>query len=89
MELTWSKDGVSTVEADYLSHLLHDDGLHEDEDGSDLVGEHVGVGRGSEPLTRHRDQVQPAGQLVEEVRVTCEPRGSSLPHKTKFSCSQI
>lgn len=68
------------MEADDLPHLLHDDGLHEDEDGSDLVSKHVSVGRRSEPLTRHRDQVQPAGQLVEEVRVTCEPRGLRLPH---------
>ena len=44
--------------------------LHHDEDGCNLVGEHVGVGSGRQPLARHRDQVQPLGQLVKEVGVT-------------------
>ena len=58
--------------------------LHHDEHRRDLVGEHVGVGGGGEPLARHRhdvqalegghgqlegEEVQYLGQLVEEVRV--------------------
>ena len=44
--------------------------LHEDEDGRDLVGEHVGVGRGRQPLAGQRHDVQPGRELVEEIRVS-------------------
>ena len=46
------------LEADDLPHLLEDLVLHEDEDWRDLVGEHVGVGGGSEPLPRQGGHVQ-------------------------------
>ena len=45
--------------------------LHENENGGNLVGKHVCVGGGGEPLTGQRDDVQAAGQLVEETRVAC------------------
>ena len=45
--------------------------LHEDEDGRNLVGEHVGVGGGREPLSSQGNHVQASGQLVEEAGVTC------------------
>ena len=45
--------------------------LHQDEDGSDLVGEHVGVAGSGQVLTGKGDDVQPGGQLVEEARVAC------------------
>merc|ERR1712079_895947 len=59
------------LEADDLPHLLEDLVLHEDEDWRDLVGEHVGVGGGGEPLTRQGGDVQPARQLVEEPGMAC------------------
>ena len=43
--------------------------LHENEYGRNLVGEHVGVGGGGEPLPGQRHDVQAAAQLVEETRV--------------------
>ena len=46
--------------------------LHEDEDGRDLVGEHVGVGRGRQPLAGHGNDVDAIGKLVEETRMTCD-----------------
>ena len=45
--------------------------FHEDEDRSDLVGEHVGVAGGGQVLARQGHDVQPGGQLVKEVRMTC------------------
>ena len=44
--------------------------LHHDEDRGDLVGEHVGVGSGRQPLPRHAEDVQTLGQLVEEMGVS-------------------
>ena len=32
--------------------------LHQDEDGGNLVGEHVGVGRGGQPLAGHGHHVE-------------------------------
>lgn len=43
--------------------------LHEDENGRDLVREHVRVRRGSEPLAGHRNHVHAVRQLIEETRV--------------------
>ena len=63
---TRSQDGVSGLESDNLPHLSEDFVLHENEDGGDLVGEHVGVGGGREPLPGHRDDVHAVRQLVEE-----------------------
>ena len=63
------EDGVAGLEADDLAHLAQALVLHQDEDGRDLVGEHVGVGRGRQPLAGHRDDVQPVRQLVEEPGV--------------------
>jgi hypothetical protein len=57
--------------ADNLTHAFHHHRLHQNEHGRDLVSEHVGVGRCRQPLARHRHQVQPARQLVEEMRMTC------------------
>ena len=48
------------MEADDFAHLLHDYMLHEDEDGGDLIREHVGVGGRRKPLARHGDEVQAA-----------------------------
>ena len=53
-----------------LPHLEKHLVLHHDKHWRDLVGEHVGVGGGCQPLARHADDVQALGQLVEEVRVT-------------------
>jgi hypothetical protein len=69
---TGSKDRVAASVADDLAHLCQHNGLHQDEHGSDLVGEHVGVGCCRQPLAGHRDDVQSARQLIEEMRVACE-----------------
>ena len=45
--------------------------LHHDEHRGDLVGEHVRVGGGREPLACQRGDVQPAGQLVEKTGMAC------------------
>ena len=66
---TGSEDAVAALIADDLAHLLEDDVFHEDEDGRDLVGEHVGVGRGRQPLAGHRHHVDAVRQLIEEARV--------------------
>ncbi len=60
---------VPGLEADQVPHLAETLVLHEDEDRGDLVGEHVGVGGGRQPLPGQGDDVQPGRQLVEEVRV--------------------
>ena len=83
---TWCQNAVSILESENiksrilleiscnipnnLSHLLEDLMLHEDEDRCNLIGEHVGVGRGGEPFSCQRGHIQAAGQLVEEARVT-------------------
>ena len=76
------QDAVPVLEADDLPHLLEALMLHEDEDGGDLVGEHVSVGGGGEPLPGQRGHIQPAGQLVEEARMawgnTAVNRGKTL-----------
>lgn len=51
---------VAVRPADDLPHLLQDDVLHEYEDRSDFVGEHVRVGRCGQPLAGHRHYVQAA-----------------------------
>jgi hypothetical protein len=43
--------------------------LHEDEDGGDLVGEHVGVAGGRQVLAGQGHDVEARRQLVEEARV--------------------
>ena len=60
---------MASLEPDDLAHARQALVLHEDEDGGDLVGEHVDVGRRRQPLPRQRHDVQPGRQLVEEVRV--------------------
>ena len=45
--------------------------LHHDEHRGDLVGEHVRVGGGREPLACKGGDVQPAGQLVEKTGMAC------------------
>ena len=73
--LTWSQSAVARREPDDLAHPGETLVLHEDEDGGDLVGEHVGVGRGRQPLARHRHDVQTVGKLVEEVGVAWKVGG--------------
>lgn len=68
--LTRSKNRIPSLPSDHVPHLLQHNILHKDEDRSDLVGEHVGVGCGGQPLPSQRDDVQTAGELVEEVGVT-------------------
>ena len=63
------EDAVPFTPADDVPHLQEDLVLHHDEDRSDLVSEHVGIGRGCQPLPSHAQDVQALGQLVEEVRV--------------------
>ena len=53
-----AKDAVALLIPDDLPHLLEDLVLHQDEDGGDLVGEHVGVSGGSEPLSRQGGHIQ-------------------------------
>lgn len=79
---TGGQNGISSSPADNLSHLGQDNVLHEDEDRGNLVGEHVGVGRGGQPLPGHRDDVQSSRQLIEEVRVTCSrwTKERACPH---------
>ena len=64
------QDAVPLTPPNNLPHLQQHVVLHHDEHGGDLVGEHVGVGRGREPLPRHGHDIQSLGQLVEEVWVT-------------------
>ncbi len=65
------QDAVAGLEPDDVAHLAETSVLHQDEDGGDLVSEHVRVGRRGQPLARHRDDVQAGRELVEEARVTC------------------
>ena len=67
---TGCQDAVAAFVADNFAHLLHGDVLHEDENWGNLVGEHVGIGRGGEPLARHRYDVDSVAQLVEKTRMT-------------------
>ena len=60
------EDAVSLLESDDLPHLLEHLMLHQDEDRRDLVSEHVGVGRGCEPLPRQGGDIQSTRQLIEE-----------------------
>ena len=54
---------------DDFAHFLETLVLHQDEDGGNLVGEHVGVGGGGQPLTGHGHHVETGRQLVEETGV--------------------
>ena len=65
------EDAVPLAPANNLPHLQENIMLHHDEDRSNLIGEHVGIGCGRQPLARHGHNVQSLGQLVEEVRVPC------------------
>ena len=60
---------MASLESDDLAHARQALVLHEDEDGGDLVGEHVGVGGGSEPFPRQGGHIQTAWQLIEEARM--------------------
>lgn len=40
---TWCENGIAAVPAYELAHFLQNDVLHENEYGSDLVGEHIRV----------------------------------------------
>lgn len=68
----WSEDRVAAWIADDFTHLRENDCLHQDENWSNLIGEHVRVGGGSKPFASHRDGVQAARELIEEVRMTWE-----------------
>ena len=72
----WGQDAVPALEADDLPHLLEALVLHQDEDRGDLVGEHVSVGGGGEPLAGQGGHVQATGQLVEEARMAWGKQGS-------------
>ena len=61
------QDAVPFGPADDLPHLEQHFVLHHDKHRRDLVGEHVGVGSGRQPLSCHAHDVQALGQLVEEV----------------------
>ena len=52
------EDAVASLVSNDLPHLLEDLVLHQNEDGGDLVGEHVGVSGGSEPLPRQGGHIQ-------------------------------
>ena len=67
----WRQDAVPALVADDLPHLLENLVLHQYEDRGDLVGEHVRVGGGREPLPCQGGDVQPAGQLVEKTGMAC------------------
>ena len=77
-----SQDAVSLTPANDVSHLEQHLVLHHDEHRSYLIGEHVGIGCGGQPLPRHAHNVQTLGQLVEEMRVTS-------PHLVSESCSTV
>ena len=61
------EDAVTFTPADDVPHLEQDLMLHHDEHGGNLIGEHIGVGGGCEPLPGHAHDVQTLRQLVEEV----------------------
>jgi len=67
---TWSHDAVAIGESDDFPHLGEGGVLHQDEDGGDLIGEHVGVASRGQVLAGEGDDVQTSGELVEEARVT-------------------
>ena len=53
----------------YFSHLLENLMLHENEDRSNLVCEHVGVCSRSQPFSSQGGYIKPTGQLVEKARM--------------------
>lgn len=62
---------IATVPADNFAHLRQNDGLHQNENGRNFIRKHVCVGCGRQPFAGHRNNVQTARQLIEEVRMTC------------------
>ena len=58
---------IDRVVFSHFSHLLQNFHLHEDEHRRYFVGEHVGIGRGGQPFSSHRDDVQAIGELVHEA----------------------
>ena len=64
------EDAVPGLESDQLPHLGQALVFHQDEDGCDLVGEHVGVCRRRQPFSGQGDDVQAGRELVEEVGMT-------------------
>lgn len=67
---TWSQDGITTIPPNTFSHMSHDDRLHENENRSNFIREHICVCCGGQPFSSHRDQIQSARQLIEETRMT-------------------
>ena len=57
-----SKQAIISI----ITHLM----FHHNEDRSNLISEHVSIGSGSQPLSRHAHDIQTLGELVEEVRMT-------------------
>lgn len=69
----WASRGQNRVTAlvsDDFAHFRQNDGLHQNENGRNLVREHVGVGCRCQPFASHRNDVQTAWELVEEVRMS-------------------
>lgn len=58
------------MEANDFSHFLQDEVFHKDENWSDFEGEHVRVCSSRDEFPSQGNRVQPAGQLVEEIRMT-------------------
>ena len=67
---SWGQDAVTLTPANNLPHLEEDIMLHHDKDRSNLVSEHVSIGCSGEPLPSHGHNIQPLGELVEEVWVS-------------------
>lgn len=82
---TRGKDGISSLVANNFSHLLESHVFHEDKNGWNLVGEHIGVGCRSQPLARHWNDINSIGQLVEETRMTYCHFEKSPPNKKVMS----
>ena len=60
------QDGVAVGEPDDFPHFCQDGMLHKNEDRSDFVRKHVGVGSCRQPFSGHGDNVKTSGELVEE-----------------------
>ena len=52
------QDGVAVGEPDDFPHFCQDGMLHKDENGSDFVRKHVGVGSCRQPFSGHGDNVK-------------------------------
>lgn len=79
------EDRVAAIPADDFAHLAEHNALHQNEDGRNFVGEHVGVGCCGQPFAGHGDHIQTGRQLIEEMRMAC----NGMAEDELAGCAQI